>query len=203
LLSSVFPNAVRVTDRFHVQKLASEALQEIRIKYRWQAIDQENEAMEKAKKLNKNFESRILSNSDILKQLLARSRYFLYKNKSKWTPNQTERAALLFELYPDIQKGYHLTQDLRNIFENTTDKIIGLTRLAKWHEKVNQSGFKSFNTISRTIMNHYQTILNYFDNRSTNASAESFNAKIKAFRSKFRGVRNVEYFLFRLTNIYA
>jgi hypothetical protein len=26
------------------------ALQEIRIKYRWQAIDQENEAMEKAKK---------------------------------------------------------------------------------------------------------------------------------------------------------
>lgn len=34
-----FPNAVRVTDRFHVQKLAVEALQEIRIKYRWQAID--------------------------------------------------------------------------------------------------------------------------------------------------------------------
>ncbi|MFH7018245.1 transposase [Flavobacterium sp. FlaQc-47] len=66
-----------------------------------------------------------------------------------------------------------------------------------------QSGFKSFNIISRTIMNHYQTILNYFDNRSTNASAESFNAKIKAFRSKFRGVRNVEFFLFRLTNIYA
>ena len=34
-----FPNATRVTDRFHVQKLALEALQEIRIKYRWQAID--------------------------------------------------------------------------------------------------------------------------------------------------------------------
>ncbi len=45
-----FPNATRVTDRFHVQKLATEALQEIRIKYRWQAIDQENEAIEKAKK---------------------------------------------------------------------------------------------------------------------------------------------------------
>jgi transposase len=28
-----FPNATRVTDRFHVQKLAIEALQEIRIKY--------------------------------------------------------------------------------------------------------------------------------------------------------------------------
>ena len=48
-----------------------------------------------------------------------------------------------------------------------------------------------------------QTILNYFDNRSTNASAESFNAKIKAFRAQFRGVRNVDFFLFRLTQIYA
>ncbi|MFV8355227.1 ISL3 family transposase [Flavobacterium sp. XS1P32] len=198
-----FPNATRVTDRFHVQKLALEALQEIRIKYRWQSIDQENEAMEKAKKGNKKFELEVLSNGDTLKQLLARSRYLLYKNKSKWSENQVERASILFELYPDIEKAYNLAQDLRNIFEKTTDKIIGLSRLARWHEKVNQSGFKSFNTISRSIINHYQTILNYFDNRSTNASAESFNAKIKAFRSQFRGVRNIEFFLFRLTNIYA
>jgi transposase len=198
-----FPNATRVTDRFHVQKLATEALQEIRIKYRWEAIDLENEAMERARKSNVNFKSKTLPNGDTLKQLLARSRYFLYKNKSKWTSNQIERAKLLFEFYPDIQKGYSLTQELRSIFENTKDKIIGFAKLAKWHEKVNQSGFKSFGTISRTIMNHYQTILNYFDNRSTNASAESFNAKIKAFRSRFRGVRNVEFFLFRLTNIYA
>ncbi|WP_114755389.1 ISAon1 family transposase [Flavobacterium glaciei] len=198
-----FPNAIQVTDRFHVQKLALEALQEIRIKYRWQAIDQENDAIEKAKKDNRKFESQVLTNGDTLKQLLARSRYFLYKNKSKWSQNQIGRAVILFELYPDIQKAYDLAQDLRNIFEKTTDKIIGLSRLAKWHEKVNQSGFKSFNTISRSIVNHYQTILNYFNNRSTNASAESFNAKIKAFRSQFRGVRNVAFFLFRLTNIYA
>ena len=198
-----FPNTTRVTDRFHIQKLATEALQEIRIKYRWQAIDQENEAIEKAKKNKKRFEPEVLTNGDTLKQLLARSRYFLYKNKSKWSTNQIELANLLLELYPDIQKAYILTQELRNISEKTTDKIIGFTKLAKLHKKVNQSGFKSFNTISRTIINHYQTILNYFDNRSTNASAESFNAKIKAFRSQFRGVRNIEFFLFRLTNIYA
>jgi len=74
-----FPNATRVTDRFHVQKLASEALQEIRIKYRWQAIDQENEAIEVAKKNKKRFEPEVLTNGDTLKQLLAKSRYFLYK----------------------------------------------------------------------------------------------------------------------------
>lgn len=198
-----FPNATRVTDRFHVQKLALDALQEIRIKYRWQAIDQENEAIEKTKKGIKKFEPQVLSNGDTLKQLLARSRYLLYKNKTKWSENQIERATLLFELYPGIEKAYNLAQELRNIFEKTTDKIIGLSRLAKWHEKVSQSGFKSFNTISRSIINHYQTILNYFDNRSTNASAESFNAKIKAFRAQFSGVKNIAFFLFRLTTIYA
>lgn len=91
----------------------------------------------------------------------------------------------------------------KGIFEKTKEKIYAYTQLAKWHEKVNKVGFKTFNSISRTIQNHYKTILNYFDNRSTNASAESFNAKIKAFRAQFRGVRNIEYFLFRLTQIYA
>ncbi len=36
-----FPNARLVTDRFHVQKLAYDALQEKRIHYRWEAIDLE------------------------------------------------------------------------------------------------------------------------------------------------------------------
>ncbi|MFV5688747.1 ISL3 family transposase [Flavobacterium sp. ZT3R25] len=165
-----------------------------------QAIDQENDAIEKAKKVNRKFESEVLTNGDTLKQLLARSRYFLYKNKSKWSQNQIVRAALLFELYPDIGKTYDLAQDLRNIFEKTTDEIIGLSRLAKWHEKVNQSGFKSFNTISRSIMNHYQTILII---EVPMLLPNSFNAKIKAFRAQFRGVRNITFFLFRLTNMYA
>lgn len=198
-----FANAVVVTDRFHVQKLAMEAVQELRIKHRWEALDAENEAIEKARNQKKGYHPTVLENGDTVKQLLARSRYALYKKEKDWTVDQKSRAEILFKLYPDIHEAYKLAQNLSWIFEHTTDKIYGYTRLAKWHEKVAQSGFKSFNTISRTIMNHYQTILNYFDNRSTNAAAESFNAKIKAFRAQFRGVRNVEFFLFRLSQIYA
>lgn len=198
-----FPSASRVTDRFHVQQLAYEALQEIRIKHRWEAIDAENEAIEKAKLEGKTFTPKVLSNGDTLKQLLVRSRYLLYKNQSEWKDRQKERAELLFDLYPDIKKAYKLAQELSWIFENTNEKITATTRLAQWHEKVDRAGFKSFNTIYRTIMNHYLTILNYFDNRSTNASAEAFNAKIKAFRSQLRGVTNIGFFLFRLTQIYA
>ncbi|GAB3417218.1 transposase [Niabella aquatica] len=198
-----FPLAVRVTDRFHVQKLASEALQELRIKHRWEALDTENEAIEKARQTGIAFKPEILENGDTLKQLLARSRYVLYKKAADWTSSQSQRATLLFKQYPDLQKAYNLTTELSSVYDKTTDKLYGLTRLAKWHEKVRQAGFKAFNTISRSIQLHYKTIVNYFDNRSTNASAESFNAKIKAFRSQFRGVRSIEFFLFRLTNLYA
>ncbi len=129
-------------------------------------MDQENEAIEKANKNRERFEPEVLKNRDILKQILTRSRYFLYKKKSKWSKNQIERANLLFDLFPDIQKAYDLTQELRSIFESTIDKIVGFAKLEKWHEKVDHLGFKSFNTISRKIINHYQTIFNYFDNKA-------------------------------------
>jgi transposase len=198
-----FPRATRVTDRFHVQRLAIEALQEIRIKHRWEALDLENDAIEQAKVNQTAYQPETLPNGDTVKQLLARSRYALYKKPNSWTESQRERAQLLFERFPDLKKAYELSSELSNIFTTTKEKIYGLTRLAKWHEKVRQSGFKAFNTVARSIENHYKTIVNYFDNRSTNASAESFNAKIKAFRAQFRGVRNVEFFLYRLTKLYA
>jgi transposase len=203
IVKKSFQNATLVIDRFHVQKLALDALQEIRIKHRWQAIDKENDAIEYARNKSLKYTPKLLENGDTIKQLLARSRYLLYKSSRKWTENQLQRANLLFERYPDLEKAYKLCQNLSWIFNNTKDKTVALIRLAKWDEKVRQAQFKSFNTIARTMSIHYKNILNYFDNRSTNASAESFNAKIKAFRAQFRGVRNVEFFLFRLTNIFA
>ena len=55
--------------------------------------------------------------------------------------------------------------------------------LARWYDRVAESGFKSFNTIAATFYEHPDEIINFFDNRSTNASAESINSKIKAFRA--------------------
>lgn len=198
-----FPKASLVTDRFHVQKLAIEALQDMRIAYRWQALEGENKEMELAKEMGKSYKPEVLENGDTHKQLLVRSRYLLFKNENKWTPNQHLRADTLFKYYPNLETAYRLTMHLKGIYEKTKDKTTALTRLARWYEQVEQSGFKTFATVKRSIAAHYRTILNYFDNRSTNASAESFNAKIKAFRATLRGVKHIPYFLFRLTNIYA
>lgn len=198
-----FPKATQVIDRFHVQQLAGDALQEIRIKHRWDAIDEENEMISKAKAEKQTYSPDTHANGDTTKQLLARSRHLLYKSPDRWTENQNQRAEILFNLYPDIKKAYHLTNDLRKIYNHKMDKPIAMTKLALWFNKVEESGFKSFNTLLKTIKTHYSDILNYFNKRSTNASAESFNAKIKMFRSQFRGVRDTAFFLFRITNIFA
>lgn len=198
-----FPKALQVTDRFHVQKLAIEALQDIRIKHRWEAIDLENEQAQAAKARGLEYNPELLANGDSVKQLLARSRYLLYKAPYKWTARQAERSKILFKLYPDIQKAYYLVNDLREIFNKTSKIEVAITKLAHWYRQVEETGFKAFNTVANSIQLNYRSILNYFLRRSTNASAESFNAKIKAFRSQFRGVKNIEFFLFRLINIFA
>jgi len=198
-----FPKATRVTDRFHVQKLAYEAVQEIRIKYRWEAIQEENDAIKEAKFKEGPYTPFTFINGDTKKQLLARSRYLLFKSPEKWSQKQKIRARILFAQYPDIEKAYWLTHDLRRIFSHTKDKGVAYTKLARWYDKVEKSEFKSFNTIAESIYSHYSSILNFFDNRSTNASAESFNAKLKAFRASMRGVKDIAFFLFRVAKIYA
>lgn len=198
-----FPKAKLVSDRFHVQQLANEGVQEIRIKHRWDAIEQENMEMDLARETKQKWLPQVLENGDTVKQLLARSRYLLFKKEVNWSPSQSQRAELLFNLYPDLHRAYKISQELSSILSHSKSRMIAFKKLALWYNKIEEAGFKSFNTIARTIQNNYETILNYFDNRSTNASAESFNAKIKAFRSQFRGVRNVKFFLFRLSKIYA
>jgi transposase len=198
-----FPKTEIVTDRFHVQKLASEAVQEERIRLRWEVIELDNTAIQKARENGKTYKAELLDNGDTHKQLLARSRYILFKSKTKWTKRQIERAEILFKLYPSIEKAYNLAQTLSHLFENNTNKDVAQLKLAQWYHKVEKSQFKSFNTISRSIQLHYIPILRYFNNRSTNASAESFNAKIKEFRAQFRGVRDVKFFLYRLTKLFA
>jgi transposase len=198
-----FPKASQVIDRFHVMKLAFDATQEIRIKHRWEAIQAETDAKENAKILEKEYIAERFENGDTRKELLARSRYLLFKSGEKWTERQRKRAKILFENCPDIKKAYSLTHSLRMIFNKRSTKDAARLNLARWYNDVDNAAFASFNIIAATFYEHYDEILNFYNNRSTNASAESFNAKIKRFRAELYGVVDVPFFLFRLMKLYA
>lgn len=197
-----FPESTLVTDRFHVVKLVTEALQHIRIQLRWKELDKENKAILEAKKQGLKYKPMQLSNGDTPKQLLARSRYIIAKKPHQWTDNQKQRATLLFKRYPELHQAYKHTLEFRNIYE-VTDKLIARERFEKWIEDTFKNELKTFYTSTNTVKANFRNILNFFNNRNTNANAESFNAKIKLFRANLRGVTDTSFFLFRLHNLFA
>jgi transposase len=201
-VKSCFPGADLVTDRFHVVKLAMDALQHTRIKHRWQELDKENLAIEEAKKQGKRYTPKVLENGDTPKQLLARCRYILAKKPSDWTPNQKFRAHILFREYPVIKQAYHHTMEFRNIYENSSLNW-AKEKFIHWINKSLNQDIKEFYTVANSVQNNLNNILNFFNNRNTNANAESFNSKIKLFRANLRGVTDTTFFLFRLHKLFA
>lgn len=197
-----FLNCKMVIDRFHVVRLVMDAMQHIRVSLRWEAIEEENTAIKRAKEKGEKYYPQVLANGDTLKELLARSKYLLYKFEDDWTPNQAKRAALLFERYPQLKAAYKLTLSFRNIYKNTS-KSLAQDQFKDWRQKVASTRIDQFNTVVNSIEYHLDNILNFFNSRSTNANAESFNSKIKGFRANLRGVTDVKFFLFRLEKLFA
>lgn len=199
---NVFKNASLVTDRFHVVRLAMEALQYVRIQQGWKELEIENQAVALAKSLKQKYIPIVLANDETPRQLLARSRYILAKKKINWTENQKERADILFKKYPEIEQAYHQTLAFRSIYEEHK-KSDAECRFKEWISEIEVSETTTFKTVANTVNNNLTNILNFFNNRNTNANAESFNSKIKLFRANQRGVTDTTFFLFRLYKLFA
>ena len=199
IVRTAFPKSSRVIDRFHIQKLAYDAVQELRIKYRWDAIQQVNEEMEEAKQKNEDYVPYQYSNGDTRRELLIRSRYLLFKSADKWTERQKQRAAILFEEYPDIKKTYGLCHSLRMVFSKNTIKDAARLAMAGWYSKWKKQGYIPLTSLLLLFMN----TMNFYNHRSSNAMADSFNAKIKLFRANLRGIADKRFFLFRIAKLYA
>ncbi|MBU4315010.1 transposase, partial [Patescibacteria group bacterium] len=203
IIHSVFHNATIVADRFHVQKLVIEALQQIRIKEKHRATKEETEAVKEAKKKGKIHIPRTYENGDTKKQLLSRSFHLLFKPSNKWGKRQQKRAEILFKEFPQIEKAYKLVMEFRSFYEYSKTKKEAKKRLDNWYKRVNEEGFEDFIREAEYLKTREDIILNYFENRSTNASAESFNAKLKGFRTVIRGVRDKALFLYRISKLYG
>lgn len=197
-----FLNCRKVIDRFHAVRLVCDAMQHIRVKYRWEAIEQENKDIKQAKLKGVKYNPKIHSNGDTTRELLARSRYLLYKFEHEWTVNQSKRADILFKLYPLMRTAYKLSLFFRTMYK-CKSKDAAMLQFKQWKQDVIKSNIQEFNTALNSLEYNMENILNFFDNRSTNANAESFNSKIKGFRANLRGVTDVKFFLFRLEKIFA
>lgn len=212
---AAFPKAMLVNDRFHVQRLVSEAIDQMRIGLRWEILAEENKAISAHRARRKaartraekdlvgEWEPERMENGETRPQIMARSRHLILTHKSKWNAQQQERAGILFRMFPRLEQAYNIYLELVDIFNKKSVPSEARLNLARWYNKVEDFGDEGFNKVIETFENHSHTIINYFVDRLTNASAESFNAKIKAFRSQFRGVGDIKFFMYRLATLYS
>ena len=212
---TAFPKAKLINDRFHVQQLMTDAIDQMRIAFRWVVIEEENKAIKEHRAKRKAVHTRAekdligeweperMDNGETKPQIMARSRHIILMHKSKWNVQQKERAEILFQMFPDLEKAYNLYLDLVDIFNKKSKPGVARLKLARWYNDVEAFGYDGFSKVIETFENHNDTIINYFEDRLTNASAESFNAKIKAFRTQFRGVGDIRFFMYRLATLYS
>jgi transposase len=196
IAAEVFYNAHVVNDRFHVQQVYNEAIDEIRIDIRRKLIAEENER-------DKTTDIPTYSNGETMRQILARSKHTLMMSSNKWTDIQRHRVNILFKYHPILKSAYNLAMELRAIFNSQITPENALKKMNEWYEKVRHLSNNNFRSVIKTFKNHAPTILNYFRRRATNASAEAFNSKVKIFRAQMRGVRDRNFFIFRLVKLYA
>ncbi|MBQ7510239.1 MAG: transposase [Prevotella sp.] len=212
---TVFPKAMLINDRFHVQQLVTDSIDQMRIGFRWEVLAQENRAIREHRAKRKavhtraekdligDWEPERMENGETKPQIMARSRHIILMHKSKWNAQQQARATILFRMFPRLEEAYNIYLDLVDIFNKKSKPAEARLNLARWYNKVEAFDDDGFSKVIETFENHNATIVNYFEDRLTNASAESFNAKIKAFRTQFRGVGDIRFFMYRLATLYS
>ena len=212
---TAFAKATLVNDRFHVQQLVADAVDQMRVACRWQVLEEENRAIREHRARRKAARTRVekdlvgaweperMENGETKPQVMARSRHIILMHRSKWNDQQKARAAVLFRMFPRLEQAYNIYLELVDIYNRKSKPGGARLNLARWYNKVEVFGDEGFSKVLDTFENHNATIVNYFEDRLTNASAESFNAKIKAFRTQFRGVGDIKFFMFRLATLYS
>jgi len=193
---TMFMKAKRIADKFHVLKLGFEALQALRIKYRQELLTEER--LNKKNKIKSK--KLIYKNGETKKEILAKSRYLLFKKQSDWTETQAERAEILFNLYPNLWNAYLLINIFRKFYEckKYKNQLIADILLSQWFAYVQILNIEELNNFAFTVQRHRSEILNYFDKNFTNASLESLNSKIQRFIIASFGFNDRHLFHFRI-----
>lgn len=221
---AAFPNAGHIADKFHIIKSLLDACQDVRVRYRQEILRDKRIKYEQHKQQEKQRKNQCIiaqkryrkkkfvykeqkaENGETPLELLARSRFLLFKYKSQWTGSQQERATVLFNLYPEIEQAYKLSCDFRNWYKKENigrDTLMINLELNKWYRQVEQADIDEILNFKSLVERNEAIIKRYFDNGATNAIAENINSKIKRFIMINQGTRDREFFYFRLRNYFS
>lgn len=152
-VETVLPGAMIVIDKFHVVRMANDAIERVRKGLRGDlSIKQKRGLMHDRFTLLKR--ERDLTDQDRLKL-------------SGWVLN-----------YPALGEAYRIKEGFYGIYENAKSPDEALQLLAAWHGQITDEVRPYFADLVRAVTNWQPYILNYFTHPITNAYTESLNGLI-------------------------
>ena len=164
-----FPEATRVSDKFHIKQLLTKAISQLRKK---QLAQEENGE---------------------LKKLLKKSSKIILKKSCDLTEKQSEYVNQINKKYKSIGKAYEMIEALDEMYVSINKEVaeVKLNKLLSWMARCKIDELKK---VGKTYKENKEQILNYFDYRYTNATAEGINSSIQSLKRRAKGYSNIENF---------
>ena len=161
-VQTVLPDARIVIDKFHVVRMANDALEKVRKSLREQLTPKQRRGL-----MHDRFvllkRERDLNDQELL--LL-----------DGWTKN-----------YPELGAAYLLKEDFCAIYERSADQHAAIAAYEAWSKAVVPEIRDAFSDLIRAFTNWQPFILNYFEHPVTNAYTESLNSLIRVMNRLGRG----------------
>jgi transposase len=159
------PQAALVFDRFHVQRLAHDALDQVRRAI----VAQQNNPNER--------------------RALKRTRFVLQKNPEKLSSAERRKVALVQSTNRPLYRAYLLTQSLADIL-GARQYFVARDRLDGWLAWASRSKLAAFVRVARTIRKHRDGVLAYLNSHLTNARSEGLNGKVRVITRRSFGLHS-------------
>lgn len=156
------PRAQIIFDRFHVQKLAQEAVDEVRRE-----------------------QVRLLAGDGDAKAL-KKTRWALLKSPWNLTDGEHERLAAVQRTNRPLFRAYMLKESLATIFERRQPHM-ARKKLLEWCSWAARSRLRPFKRVARTIRDHLEGVLAFIATGLSNGRTEGLNGKIRTITRRAYG----------------
>jgi transposase len=160
-VEAALPNAIIVIDKFHIQRMANQALDKVRKALR-ESLSEKKRRQLKRDRFILLHRKRDLDDQDL----------FILDT---WTKN-----------FPELGQAYELKEFFFDIWDET-DKAAAWARYLEWKKAIPAELADKFKDITTAIGNWQAQIFNYFDTGVTNAYTEALNGIIKIANRNGRG----------------
>ncbi len=175
--SQYLPNAKLVIDKFHVVKMASEALEEERKKY--QSTLSKDQRIQVKKSI----------------------RWLVLKRPGNLNSAEQRALEVVRQTIPALAKAYDIKEAFFRIYDDP-DKASAMRAFDAWENALPKNELEKFHSLAKTVHNHYEDIFAYWDSpgQITNAYTECLNGLIKLSNRMGRGY---SYEIIRAKTLYA